>query len=141
MLSFVKDKPILDDIVGYSIDNIFVSSFKKGWGRQVNRMGTYIRTYKEKPKELFEIGVQNLLKKTNAAMVHNKLKKLLSYVSSIPGKTEIEKYISKLFSKLKSHNDDNEVDIKIDKLMEVESEIATHVNWEKCLKKMVDDKP
>ena len=150
VLSTAKDNPILDDSVGYNIDNNVVSSFDKGWGRQVNRMGnstcsiygeTYIEPYKDKLKELFEVGVQNLLRKMNAAMMCNELKKLFPNVFSISGETEIKKFISQLFSKSKSNKDDNEVDIEIDDLMEEESEIAPRVNWEKCLKKLVDKKP
>ena len=147
VLSSAKDNPILDDSVGYNIDSNVVSSFNKGWGIQVNRIGTstssmygetYIEPYKDKLKELFEVGLQNLSRKMNAAMMRNKLKKLFPNVISIPGKTEIKKYISQLFSKSKSNNDDNEVDIEIDELAEDESEIAPRVNWEKCLKKLVE---
>ena len=77
----------------------------------------------------------------NPAMMRNELKKLFPNVFSIPGETEIKKYISQLFSKSKSNNNDNEVDIEIDELMEDESEIAPRVNWEKCLKKLVEEKP
>ena len=39
------------------------------------------------------------------------------------------------------NNDNNEIDIEIDELMEDESEIAPRVNWEKCLRKLVEEKP
>ena len=150
VLSSAIDNPILDDSVGYNIDNNVVSSFDKGWGRRANRIGTstssmygetYIEPYKDKLKELFEVGVQNSSRKMNAAMMRNELKKLFPNVFSIPGETEIKKYISQLFSKSKSNIDDNEVDIEIDELVEDESEIAPRVNWLKCLKKLVEEKP
>ena len=40
VLSSAKNNPILDNSVGYTTDNNIVSSFEKGWGRQINRIGT-----------------------------------------------------------------------------------------------------
>ena len=150
VLSSSKDNPMLDDSVGYNIDNNVVSSFDKGWGRRVNKIGsstssiygeTYIDPYKDKLKELFEVGVQNSSRKMNAAMMRSELKKLFPNVFSIPGETEIKKYISQLFSKSKSSNDDNGIDLEIDELIEDESEIAPRVNWEKSLRNLIEEKP
>ena len=150
VLSSTKDNPILDDSVGYNIDNNIVSTFDKGWGRRINRIGTstsslygdtYIEPYKEKLKEMFQVGARNSSKKMNAAMMRNELRKLYPNIFSIPGETEIKKYISQLFVKSKTNYDDNEVDLEMDEVVEDESETIPRVNWEKCLKKLVEEKP
>ena len=150
VLFSAKDNPILDDSVAYAIDDNIVSSFENGWGRRINRIGTstssiygdtYIEPYKEKLKQLFEIGAQNSSKKMNAVMMRTELRKLYPDVFSIPGETEIKKYISQLFVKSKSNYDYNEVDIEIDEAMDDESENVPCVNWEKHLKKLVEEKP
>ena len=79
MLLSAKDNHIQYDSVGYTIyNNITISSFEKGWGKQINRIcnstssiygDTYIKQCKEKLKELFKIGTQNSLKEINAAMM------------------------------------------------------------------------
>ena len=40
VLLSTKDNPILDDSVGYNIDNNIASTFDKGWERRINRIGT-----------------------------------------------------------------------------------------------------
>ena len=62
-------------------------------------------------------------------------------IFSIPGETKIKKYISQLFVKAKSYHDYNEVDIDIDEAMDDESENVPRVNWEKHLKKLIEEKP
>ena len=89
VLSTAKDYPILDDSVGYTpIDNNIVSSFEKGWGRQINGIytstgslygDTHYEPYKDMMKHLFEIGPKKSLKKMNATTMHNKLKKAVPY--------------------------------------------------------------
>ena len=66
----------------------------------------------------------------NVIMMRNELRQLYPNVFSIPGETEIKKYISRLFVKSKS-NDDDVVDV--DEVMEDESEtvLLVCVNWEK----------
>ena len=150
ILSSTKDNPILDDSVGYNIYNNIVSTFDKRWGRRINRIctstssiygETYIEPYKEKLKEMFQVDAQNSSKKMNAAMMRNELRKLYPNIFSIPGETEIKKYISQLFAKSKTNYDDNEVDLEMDEVVEDESDNIPRVNWEKCLKKLVEEKP
>ena len=152
VLSSAKDNPVLDDSVGYCIDNSVLSTFDQGWGRRINKIGTstntlygdtYIDPYKDKLREFFERGARNSSKKMNAAMMRTELRKLYPDVFSIPGETEIKKYISQLFMKSKSNIDDrdNEVDLILNEDIDNESEITTRVNWEKILKEMVEDNP
>ena len=69
-----------------------------------------------------------------------KLRKLYPNVFSIPGETEIKMYISQLFVKSNSSHDYNEVDIDIDEAIDGESENTPRINWEKHLKKLVEEK-
>ena len=152
VLSSAKDNPMLDDSVGYCIDNSLLSSFDQGWGRRINKIGTstntlygdtYIGPYKDKLREFFQRGATNSSKKMNAAMMRTELRKLYPDVFSIPGETEIKKYISQLFMKSKSNIDDhdNQVDLVQNDDFENESEITPRVNWEKFLRQMVENNP
>ena len=40
VLSSARDNPVLEDSVGYSIDNSVLSSFDQGWDRRINKIGT-----------------------------------------------------------------------------------------------------
>ena len=64
---------------------------------------TYIALYKEMLKEFFDEGAKNSLKKMNAIMICEALKQKFPDTFSIPGETEIKKYIYRLFSKLESN--------------------------------------
>ena len=44
VLLSAKDNPVLDDSVGYCIDNSVLSSFDQGWGRIMNKIGTSNKT-------------------------------------------------------------------------------------------------
>ena len=79
----------------------------------------------------------------NAAMMRTKLRKLYPDVFSIPGETEIKKYISQLFMKSKSSIDDhdNQVDLVMNEDLENESEITTRINWERILKETAENNP
>ncbi len=82
--------------------------FKQGWGRRNNTSSettlygdTYIAKYKNKLSEFFEQGRTDSSKKMNAAMMREQLQKEFPNPFSLPGETEIKKYISLLFSQSK----------------------------------------
>ena len=74
---------------------------------------SYIDPYKTHLKEYFDEGVRNSSRKMNAGMMREQLKTEFPNVFSLPGETEIKKYISQLFSNSKkssrgSRSDDND---------------------------------
>ena len=77
----------------------------------------------------------------NAAMMRAEVKKKFPSVFSIPGETEIKKYISQLFMKSKHNSDDMD---SIDNNATNESDtiqIRQAFNWQKIVKEIVDKDP
>ena len=102
-----RDDPILKDSEGYNLSSFEGLTFDQGWGRRNDRNeGTlygdsYIDPYKTHLKEYFDEGVKNSSRKMNPGMMREQLKTEFPNVFSLPGETEIKKYISQLFSNSK----------------------------------------
>ena len=152
ILSSTKDNPLLNDSVDYDMSNSNLPNFEQGWGRRVSRNEsasmygeTYIGPYQEILKKLFGEGSKNSSKKMNAAMMREALKQQFPDTFSIPGETEIKKYISQLFAKSKSYKNRGEDDLVIGdeiinctKVNEMSNE---RINWTKILRKIVEELP
>ena len=102
----------------------------------------YINKYKPLLKEFFDDGKRNSSKKMNAAMMKTELRKRFPNVFSIPGETEIKKYISLLFAKSKNEphsaidNDDVESYHDDEPL-----KIPKAFNWVTAVKKLLENNP
>ena len=115
IISASNDDPILEDCESFdaTFDHLH---FEQGWGRRNNTSSestlygdTYIAKYKDKLSEFFEQGRTDSSKKMNAAMMREQLQKEFPNTFSLPGETEIKKYISLLFSKSKGEKNRNVV--------------------------------
>jgi len=138
-----NDDPILMESEGYNLSSFFSDlNFDQGWGRRNDRFDeptlygdTYINPYKDRLKGYFDEGVKNSSRKMNAAMMREQLKIEFPDTFSLPGETEIKKFISLLFAKSKNsssnessnrtyNHDDNE-----------------RCNWKPLLKEIVEEDP
>ena len=81
-------------------------NFEQGWGRHNNASDTtlyadtYIVNYKDKLFEFYEQG----RKHSSEKMMREKLQKDYPNTFSLPGETEVKKYITLLFSQTKGEN-------------------------------------
>jgi len=100
------DDPILEEsrLFDGTFNNLI---FDQGRGRRNNRSEstlygeTYIAKYKDKLFEFYEQGRKDSSKKMNPAMMREQLQKENPNLFSLPGETEIKKYISLLFTQTK----------------------------------------
>ena len=137
------DDPILKDGEDYNLSSFFSDlQFDQGWGRRNDRFeestlygDTYINPYKHKLKEYFDEGVKNSSRKMNAAMMREQLKIEFPDTFSLPGDTEIKKFISLLFakSKLSSSNES--------RIRTYNNDDDEQCNWKPLLKEIVEEDP
>ena len=105
VLSSTIDNPILQHSASYNYTSED-KSFDQGWGRRCQTDSTlygesFLDEYKGILKGFFDEGNKNSSVKMNAAMMREQLKQQFPNKFSIPGETEIKKYISQLVSQSK----------------------------------------
>ncbi len=119
VLSSTKDNPILEHSSSYDYKTEG-KSFIQGWERRCQTDSTlygdsFLENYKDLLKHFFEEGNKNSSVKMNAAMMQEQPKQQFPNKFSIPGETEIKKYISQLVSQYKKGDKrDHEDDISKD---------------------------
>ena len=115
--SAMNDDPILDESSTFD-HTLILLPFPQGWGRRHNNPDstlygeTYIRKYRSTLEKFFEQGEVDTSRKMNAAMMREELKKEYPNVYSLPGETEIKKFIGALSqsSKKKKKKANNSVE-------------------------------
>ena len=147
VLSSTVDNPILQKSSSYEY-SIEGKGFNQGWGRRCQTDTTlygesFIDNYKDILKGYFEDGNKNSSVKMNAAMMRDQLKQQFPNRFSIPGETEIKKFISKLVSqnkkntKKKANDDDNSIDREVPE--DFNPDFTNRIRWTQILRSIIEE--
>ena len=147
MLSSTLDYPILQNSSSYKY-SIEGKGFNQGWGRRCKTDSmlyeeSFIENCKDILKGYFEDGNKNSSVKMNSVMMRDQLKQPFPNRFSIPGETEIKKFISKLVSQnkksTKKKTNDDDVSIGREVPEDINPNFTNTIRWSQILKSIIED--